>query len=373
MKNSLKFFSFWLLLVLCTATVVFTSCSKDDDPIAVASISLDKPMLSLAIGEDYTLKVTVLPMDATNKTVTWTSSSDAVATVSNGKVIAISPGTATITAKAGNQTANCIVTVSAIAVTGINLDKPTLTLAIGEDYTLTATVQPDNATDKTVTWTSSSDAIATVSNGKVTAISEGTATITAQAGDQTADCVVTVIDPLTIVMINGVKWATCNVAAPGFFAAKPEDAGMFYQWNRRKAWPTTGDITGWDNSYPTGYTWEKSNDPSPAGWRVPTLDEIQKLFDTDNVSNEWTNENGVNGKKFTDKVTKNTLFLPAAGQRISYGQDGRLDYVGDYGFYWSSTTPLSGNHAYALGFDSDNVVTNYYARHYGYSVRSVVD
>ena len=81
-------------------------------------------------------------------------------------------------------------------------------------------------------------------------------------------------DPLTMdegVVINGVKWATRNIAAPGTFAATTEDAGMFYKWNNKKAWATIGDeVTDWDNSIYDGDAWVKSNDPSPAGWHVPT-------------------------------------------------------------------------------------------------------
>jgi uncharacterized protein (TIGR02145 family) len=135
------------------------------------------------------------------------------------------------------------------------------------------------------------------------------------------------------VIINGVKWATRNVDAPGMFAAKPEDLGMFYQWNRKKAWSATGSVTGWDVTIPEGSFWEKHNDPSPAGWRVPTLDETKTLLDTDKVSHEWISENGRNGRRFTDKATGNSIFMPAAGYR--YRIDGTLVFAG--GFYWSST------------------------------------
>ena len=261
-----------------------------------------------------------------------------------------------------------------VVVTSISLDKPTLTLAIDEDYTLIATVLPENATNKTVTWTSSSDAIATVSDGKVTAITKGTATITAKAGNQTADCVVTISNPVTFgesVEINGVVWATRNVNAPGAFAAKPEDAGMFYQWNRKKAWPATGDVTGWDSSVPAGDIWEKSNDPSPAGWRVPISDEIKKLLDAEKVSNEWTTQNGISGRKFTDKTTGKSIFLPAAGYRYYYGGMPLYD-VGLCGGYWSSTQGNSSG-AYYLYFASDYLDWGGYYRHYGFSVRSVAD
>lgn len=232
---------------------------------------------------------------------------------------------------------------------------------------MTATILPENATDKTVAWTNSNNAIAIVANGKVIAISVGTATITAKAGNQTANCVITVANPLTFdegVIINGIKWATRNVDVPGTFAAKPEDSGMFYQWNRIKAWPATGTVTGWDSSIPAGDTWDRANDPSPAGWRVPTLAEIQKLTDTNYVTYEWiNNNNGLIGGKFTDKATGNSIFLPAAGCR--YSDDGTLGIVGSRGYYWSSAVRYDYvNDAYTLVFDSG------YAYWYGSGGRS---
>lgn len=162
--------------------------------IAVTGISVNKTTLSLKTGETASLTATVSPSNATDKTVTWSSSSTKVATVSGGKVTAVAAGTATITAKAGNKTATCTVTVSNanVAVTGISLNKTSLSLTTGESATLTATVSPSNATDKTVTWSSNNTKVATVSGGKVTAVAAGTATITANAGNKTATCSVTV-------------------------------------------------------------------------------------------------------------------------------------------------------------------------------------
>ena len=172
------------------------------------------------------------------------------------------------------------------------------------------------------------------------------------------------------VVINGVKWATRNVAAPGTFAAEPEDSGMFYQWNRKKAWSATGDVIGWDSSTPSGNSWTKSNDPSPAGWRVPTSDEIKKLLDTNKVSHVWTIQNGVFGRKFTDKVTGNSLFLPAAGYRSI--SDGTLYNAGSNGHYWSSTAH-DDDIAYSLHFYSGNADWYYYPRKSGQSVRAVAE
>jgi len=181
-------------------------------------------------------------------------------------------------------------------------------------------------------------------------------------------------DPLTYdvgVLINGVKWATRNVDKQGTFAAKPEDVGMFYQWNRKIAWTPTGDVTGWDTSVPDGDTWEKSNDPSPAGWRVPTIKDIQKLCNDSIVSQTWITVNGINGMKFTDIATGNSIFLPATGGRYSY--DGTLSqYVGAVGDYWSCTAADT-NGAYALGFARLDVDWTYTPRGGGLSVRPVAE
>ncbi|MCL2435648.1 MAG: BACON domain-containing protein, partial [Lentimicrobiaceae bacterium] len=104
------------------------------------------------------------------------------------------------------------------------------------------------------------------------------------------------------VLIDGIKWATRNVDMPGTFAAKPEDPGMFYQWNRKVGWSATdpminsnGDTT-WDSSVPLGWTWEEVNDPCPPGWRLPMLIELESIA---NTGGQWTTLNDVNGFVFS--------------------------------------------------------------------------
>ncbi|MDE5996997.1 MAG: Ig-like domain-containing protein, partial [Muribaculaceae bacterium] len=129
-----------------------------------------------------------------------------VATVDDaGKVTAVKEGTATITASCGKQTASCTVTVAAkvIEVNSITLDKTELSLTEGESETLTATVAPNNATDNMVTWKSDDETVATVDkDGKVTAVKEGTATITASCGEHTATCAVTVA--AKVILVTGI-------------------------------------------------------------------------------------------------------------------------------------------------------------------------
>ena len=111
------------------------------------------------------------------QTVIWTSSDDTIATVDeNGGVTGVKAGNATITAEAGGKTAQCAVTVTAkpvVNVTGISLNTNQAELKVGKTLTLNATVTPDNATDKTVIWTSSNDKVAIVSGGVVKALAEG--------------------------------------------------------------------------------------------------------------------------------------------------------------------------------------------------------
>jgi len=171
------------------------------------------------------------------------------------------------------------------------------------------------------------------------------------------------------VVINGVKWATRNVDAAGTFAATPESAGMLYQWNRSKAWNSAdAGVSGWDKTASTGDTWEKANDPSPAGWRVPTMAEQQTLFDTEKVTREWITQKGVAGCKFTDKATGASLFLPAAGYR--HNDTGALYSASTLGYYWSSTES-GATLAYNVAFNSVNIDERPLNRTFGFSVRCV--
>lgn len=180
-----------------TATCVVTVHAK---LINVTGVTLNKTSLSLSEGSTETLIATITPSDAHDKIVTWTSSNTSVATVTDGKVTGVKAGTATITVKTddGHKTATCAVTVTAnkVAVTGVTLNKTTLSLVEGNTETLTATVAPSNATNKNVTWTSSNTSVATVTDGKVTAVKAGSATITVKTADgaKTATCAVTVKD-----------------------------------------------------------------------------------------------------------------------------------------------------------------------------------
>ena len=177
---------------------VKASCVVTVKEIAVESVTLDRTKLTLTVGGSATLTASVKPDNAANKKVAWSSSNKAVASVNGGKVTAVSAGSATITATTddGSKKATCVVTVNEITVESVTLNESNLTLTVGESATLTASVKPDNAANKKVTWSSSNKAVASVNGGKVTAISAGSATITATTDDggKKATCVITVND-----------------------------------------------------------------------------------------------------------------------------------------------------------------------------------
>ena len=227
-------------------TVVFTvttndggftdSCTinikKPTTVVPVSSVSLNKTTLTLDKGDSGTLTASVLPKDATNQAVTWSTSSDAVATVdSNGKITAVGKGEATITATSADNAAikaTCKVTVN-VPVTGVSLDKDEETLSINETLQLKATVSPKDASNSNVTWKSSNELVATVSDsGLVTAkekAGETTITVTTEDGAISATCKINVVVPVTGVTLDKTTLAL-KVGESGKFTAtvKPADA-----------------------------------------------------------------------------------------------------------------------------------------------------
>ena len=193
--------------VAIVAAVLITSCKPTDIEVKVSSITLDRATLSLLVDGEYTLTATILPENATNKSVTWTSSNTGVVIVENGKVTAIAVGDATIIAQAGEKMAACEVSVvtDVVEVENIVLNRATLLLAEGETFRLVANVLPVNATNPSVTWTSSDPAVASVDNiGIVTAITQGNVVITAQAGNITATCIVDVLSYYDVLNEYGI-------------------------------------------------------------------------------------------------------------------------------------------------------------------------
>ncbi len=203
-----RFLSVLVLVAIAVSSVL--SCQKGPEEIRVSSISLSKSTLELTVGDQVSLDATISPDNATNKKISWSSSKESVATVTpEGIVEAVSAGTAFITATSEDSgvSAKCEITVKekVINVTRIFLSKTSHSLTEGEEFTLEATVTPDNATNKNVTWTSDNEAVATVSAvGVVKAIKVGTANITATSEDSgvNAMCEITVKEK--VISVTGI-------------------------------------------------------------------------------------------------------------------------------------------------------------------------
>lgn len=186
-----------LAILVAVAIIIGIVLLINNGAKSIKAINLNPNSLEMTVGEEKILSVSVEPDTAANSEITWSSSNPSVVAVEKGKVKAVAVGTATVTATAvGGKQATCLVTVteSVVSVKDISLNKPSLSLKVGEKEELWVIFNPSNATDKHVTWNVDNTAVITVEKGKVTAVSEGTATITATAVScgKTATCVVTV-------------------------------------------------------------------------------------------------------------------------------------------------------------------------------------
>ena len=248
-----------------TATVTATAEGKSGTcavtvkakAVNVTEVTLDRTELTLTEGETGTLTATVRPDNADNKKVKWSSDKTEIATVDGaGRVTAVKAGeaTVTVTTEDGGKTASCKVTVKAktVGVTEVTLDRTELTLTEGETETLTATVRPDNADNRKVTWSSDKTEVATVDGaGKVTAVKAGEAvvTVTTEDGGKTATCKVTVkakVVPVTGVEVN--PWAvTLSVRGTSklSYTIRPADAtNQNVKWESESPSVATVDSEG---------------------------------------------------------------------------------------------------------------------------------
>ena len=283
----------------------------------------------------------------------------------------------------------------------IVLSVTSLSLQPNDMRFLTATVLPENAQNKVVTWQSSDTNVAEVSStGRVTANAKGTCTITCAATDGSgvkATCQVTVKkdnsgtingrEYVDLGLPSGTLWATCNVGA-----SKPEEYGDYFAWGETTPkstydWSTYRWCKGsyytmtkycTDSKYGyNGFTdnlteLQPEDDAATAnwgsGWKMPSYDQINELVNDEYTTSEWTQLNGVYGCKVTSKSNGNSIFLPAAGYRWS----GELRNAGSFGYCWSSSLdPGYGYLACYLYFGSGYRYWGYSYRDRGRSVRAV--
>ena len=210
-------------------SLLIAGCDKFEDSseyltreeiIYVKNVVLSKNTLSLTRGSTYKLTATVSPPNSTNTALVWSSSDERIAKVTDGVVTAVAVGTAIISVSTSNGSgvkATCIVRVGNKPVTSITLSKISIELFTGKSMKLIATLSPSDADNKSVEWTSSDKNVVTVNDGLVTAVSAGTATVTAIAADGSgvrATCQVTVRNILvtsivlsesSVILTNGIS------------------------------------------------------------------------------------------------------------------------------------------------------------------------
>jgi len=366
------------------------------DPYAVSSVKLNTTSKSVTVGSSFQLTATVTPTTAKDKSVIWTSSDPAVATVDQeGLVTTLTPGTAVIvvTTNDGGYSASCSVEVKPIYVTKITLDKQTLSLRKGKSAVLQASFQPDNASFQTASWNSSNEEIATVDEeGTVTAVGVGKVTITATAidgGGRYATCSVICWDAPDLVDLGlSVKWGTLNVGAYA-----PESVGDYFAWGETEPkttfnwsnykWSNNGSSSRFTkyNTYssygPVDNKTVLEGDDDAAtvllggSWRMPTKEEFDELNNSNNCTWTWTTQNGVKGYKVTSKktgFTDKSIFLPIGG----YQSGSSVTNASSYGYFWTSTL-YSESPALAWFFNlySSNHGNSASERYMGYSIRPV--
>ncbi len=233
MQGSRSKLNMWVLaftvIALLGAVGYFAFFNKDDIPTYVPpeekvyakEIKIDQAEVTLNIGDSGVLKAILTPENATNKNITWSSNNESVVKIdSSGNIQGLSVGKAIISAKHNDikEPATSIVKVidptssviieNPIDVKGISLNNTNIALLKGSSYKLIATINPSDATNKNVTWTSDNEDILTVDeSGNVTAKELGKATITAKAkdGGKSANCHITVMDksiPVSSIKLN---------------------------------------------------------------------------------------------------------------------------------------------------------------------------
>lgn len=336
-------------------------------------ITLNQSTLSLEKGKTSTLSATRVPSFSTG-TITWSSSDTNVATVSQGTVTAVGSGSATITASCNGYSATCRVSVSS-PVKSISLSFAAMGMERGQSSTLSVTYTPSDADGRSVTWKSSNTSVATVSNGTVTAVGIGSATITATTPNgKTATCGVGV-GPASVDLglPSGTLWAEMNVGS-----TTPSDPGSYFAWGETTTkssytWASlkycnNGSSSSFSKYTTAGAELSTSDDAAysvmGSSWKTPSSSELQELIDLCTI--ESTTIDGQAGYLMTGP-NGNTIFLPKNGYKYASS----INDGGNCAEYWSRT--LSDDIGWAnelhIGTTGSNITG--FSRQYGVGVRPV--
>jgi len=367
------------------------------------SVSVDPSFVALGLSQEQVVSLIMDPEDA-EVTIYWESQASYVAKVqmvskTQAKITGVGVGQTVVTVHAGDLTANCQVSVTdsdnSVPVESVTLDRHELTLSVNQQYQFTATVLPENASNKNVVWASSANSakLYISSTGQLTALQpcEATITVRCQANPMIYDtCQVTVTggssdsgeEVVDLGLPSGLKWRGWNVGA-----SKPEEYGNYYAWAETspKSSYSSSNYKYKATDYGDGMIVYAKYDPTPIhgdgktvlepeddaasvnlgnGWRTPTFNEFKEL--RENCTWTWTTRNGVNGMLVTGPNGK-SIFLPGGGWYTNTTLTGKTTY----GSYWTATG--SGDIAHAVDFAKGYVDKAVLARSDGRSVRPVKD
>lgn len=316
--------------------VPYTSVTYEaPENVPVTGITMDET-LSVEKGQSVAVNYQIQPSDATKKGVTWTSDDETVATVANGLVKGVGVGTTTIkgVTRDGGFTAECEVTVYSTPVTGITISDKVIEVGVGGSKTLKATVLPDDATDKSVIWTSADEGVATVKDGVVTGVGLGKTTVTATTndGEKTAECVVKV-KPIETIDKTGENTFEVVGTTPA---------------NLKVDNNTSNSITLTHSDAEDGAVVEKTFESLTDNKVSLTFKFVTGGQKYDGANWNWTGHEYTTGLKFLDSEGNNILniyqpYAEKAGSLMSVVTDGEAKAVtsGDSG--WSNSGNVSGN------------------------------
>lgn len=344
----------------------------------VEDITLSQQSLTLGIGAITQLKMNVMPEDASDKRIKWSSDNPQVAQVSEGTIVVTGAGFANITATAedgSNISASCQIIGLPLAPSAITISESQMVLSLGDEYskTLTASITPIETSAMSMEWSSSNEKVATVdSNGNVVAHNVGTANIYAKVTGMpqiSASCEVTVdCACIDLGLPSGTVWASCNLGGK-----KSIDTGDYYSWGSI----SPQDTYSWTTyRYGTLKSLSKYNSNNSYGnvdnmleldpeddaayinwgsdWRMPSIKQMQELLEECDIS--WITQEGCAGCLLTSRRNSNSLFLPMAG----YYSGTTFQGAGTSGAYWiSSLDEENPSRAFILYFYQNMISTEY--------------
>jgi uncharacterized protein (TIGR02145 family) len=359
----------YLTAAIVALSFAFIACNKD---VAVTGVTLSQTNASITVGDTLVLTATVQPASATNKTVTW-SSNDVNVVVFNGKIITTGLWNitgaysfiVTVTTQDGNKTATCTITVNPapIPVTSVSLT-PAITLVVGDTQLWIPVIHPHNATNKNVTWSSNNPTVATIAtNGRLTTVSAGSATITVttQDGNKTDTCAVTVV-MANMCNVNTPNWGTSlgTVSFASDTTWTISGNGITQIWSDAVQASNCNktSFNGWDvtatgtvsyncnadcrsnpNQKGDLFSWcavaRFGDQLCPDGWRVPTK---QDFIDLD-IALDGTGNN--------ECISKLDKYLKKWGGTFNYVE---ASGTTNWGWYWSQSEGEFELDAFSMGF-----------------------